>query len=182
MNKSDLHKVGVSIWINGIGWSDYTLNDTKLKFKDDEPLNHYKYGSSVSDIIDYVKIKVCEDLDQLKEINISRNEGYTWKEPPVEGCKNMPQKHNIFGIPELIGSEKEEFDSKIDMMVKKHPYLDYKRVYESELEIYYMDKANKVCDHKNTDYQPEEKDTNTQESLSCEDCGKDLPLPEPSNN
>jgi hypothetical protein len=36
-----------------------------------------------------------------------------------------------------------------------------------------------VCEHTNLEYQPEEKDTNTPESLTCEDCGKDIDIPEP---
>jgi len=35
------------------------------------------------------------------------------------------------------------------------------------------------CEHINTEYQPEEKDTNTPESLSCTDCGEELESPEP---
>lgn len=36
-----------------------------------------------------------------------------------------------------------------------------------------------LCEHTNLEYQPEEKDTNTPESLTCEDCGKDIDIPEP---
>ena len=35
------------------------------------------------------------------------------------------------------------------------------------------------CEHINTEYQPEEKDTNVVEGLVCTDCGKDLDPPEP---
>ena len=35
------------------------------------------------------------------------------------------------------------------------------------------------CEHLNTEYQPEEYDTNASESLICLDCGKDLEPPEP---
>ena len=39
------------------------------------------------------------------------------------------------------------------------------------------------CEHDMTFYQPQEDDTNTPESLSCEDCGEDLPIPtEPDFN
>ena len=39
------------------------------------------------------------------------------------------------------------------------------------------------CQHDQTFYQPQEDDTNTPESLTCEDCGIDLPLPtEPDLN
>ena len=38
-------------------------------------------------------------------------------------------------------------------------------------------------DHfKNTEYQPAESDTNVSESYTCEDCGIDLPLPEPNED
>lgn len=35
------------------------------------------------------------------------------------------------------------------------------------------------CTHLNQDYQPAEFDTNASESLTCEDCGDDLLIPEP---
>ena len=35
-----------------------------------------------------------------------------------------------------------------------------------------------VCEHETKFYQPAEADTNTPESISCEDCGKELDLPE----
>ena len=35
------------------------------------------------------------------------------------------------------------------------------------------------CEHINTEYQPEEKDTSVVEGLVCTDCGKDLDPPEP---
>jgi len=35
------------------------------------------------------------------------------------------------------------------------------------------------CEHKNKHYQGEEKDTNIGESYTCEDCNKDLAIPEP---
>tara|TARA_Y100000593_G_scaffold83824_1_gene158314 strand:+ start:26420 stop:26593 length:174 start_codon:yes stop_codon:yes gene_type:complete len=38
------------------------------------------------------------------------------------------------------------------------------------------------CAHKNVYYQPEEWDINVPEALTCEDCGADLPLPEPDDN
>ena len=34
------------------------------------------------------------------------------------------------------------------------------------------------CKHEKTTYQPKEEDTNTPESLTCEDCGEDLLIPE----
>jgi len=34
------------------------------------------------------------------------------------------------------------------------------------------------CKHENTTFQDEEFDTNTPQSLTCDDCGIDLPLPE----
>ena len=38
------------------------------------------------------------------------------------------------------------------------------------------------CRHQYTEYQPKEDDTNTQESITCAVCGKDLPLPQPDDN
>ena len=38
------------------------------------------------------------------------------------------------------------------------------------------------CAHKNVYYQQEEWDINVPEALTCEDCGADLPLPEPDDN
>lgn len=35
------------------------------------------------------------------------------------------------------------------------------------------------CEHSTTTYQPWEQDTNAQESLTCDDCGAELDLPEP---
>lgn len=37
----------------------------------------------------------------------------------------------------------------------------------------------KACPHDSQYYQPEEKENNVPESLWCEDCGKDLDIPEP---
>ena len=37
------------------------------------------------------------------------------------------------------------------------------------------------CRHLETEYQPAEDDTNTQESIICTVCGKGLPLPEPDD-
>ena len=37
------------------------------------------------------------------------------------------------------------------------------------------------CRHLDTEYQPKEDDTNTQESITCAVCGKDLPLPQPDD-
>jgi len=34
------------------------------------------------------------------------------------------------------------------------------------------------CPHENVEYQPEEKETNVPESLTCEDCGEELDIPE----
>jgi|TARA_Y100000310_G_C20698637_1_gene827630 hypothetical protein len=36
----------------------------------------------------------------------------------------------------------------------------------------------KKCEHKNKIYQPAEKDTNTPEDYYCENCGKQLPIPD----
>jgi len=36
-----------------------------------------------------------------------------------------------------------------------------------------------TCPHENQYYQPKENDTNVPESLTCEDCGADLEIPEP---
>ena len=38
------------------------------------------------------------------------------------------------------------------------------------------------CRHLETEYQPEEYDTNTPESIICTACGKGLPLPEPDDD
>ena len=38
------------------------------------------------------------------------------------------------------------------------------------------------CEHKDTEYQPYEEDTNIPESYNCLDCGKDLPIPEPDED
>ena len=38
------------------------------------------------------------------------------------------------------------------------------------------------CRHENTEYQPAESDTNIPESYTCEDCGIDMPLPEPAED
>ena len=35
------------------------------------------------------------------------------------------------------------------------------------------------CVHTQTEYQPYEQDTNTNESYNCIDCGEELPMPEP---
>ena len=39
--------------------------------------------------------------------------------------------------------------------------------------------ADGSCDEHVPYYQPEEKENNVQESYTCEECGKDLPKPEP---
>ena len=39
-----------------------------------------------------------------------------------------------------------------------------------------------VCKHENTEYQPAEWENNIHESYTCEDCGIDLPLPEPDED
>ena len=36
-----------------------------------------------------------------------------------------------------------------------------------------------LCEHKNKTYQSDEPDVNVKESYSCDDCGIELPLPEP---
>ena len=41
---------------------------------------------------------------------------------------------------------------------------------------------NEFCKHENTEYQPAEWDTNVHESYNCEDCGTELPLPEPDED
>jgi predicted SprT family Zn-dependent metalloprotease len=38
------------------------------------------------------------------------------------------------------------------------------------------------CEHKNPFYQPREFDTNIAESYYCDDCGKELSLPEPDED
>jgi predicted SprT family Zn-dependent metalloprotease len=38
------------------------------------------------------------------------------------------------------------------------------------------------CEHKNPFYQPREFDTNIAESYYCDDCGKELDLPEPDED
>ena len=45
---------------------------------------------------------------------------------------------------------------------------------KEQLESYYCWQC--TCDHTITTYQPEEKDTNATESLTCDECGTDLPL------
>jgi len=47
------------------------------------------------------------------------------------------------------------------------------------LYINLLSKDGSFCEHINTEYQPEEKDTNVVEGLVCTDCGKDLDPPEP---
>ena len=46
-------------------------------------------------------------------------------------------------------------------------------------EIVEIGESDGFCEHINTEYQPEEKDTNVVEGLVCTDCGKDLEPPEP---
>jgi cellulose biosynthesis protein BcsQ len=41
---------------------------------------------------------------------------------------------------------------------------------------------DKFCKHENTEYQPAEPDNNIHESYTCENCGIDLPLPEPDED
>ena len=41
-------------------------------------------------------------------------------------------------------------------------------------EIVEIDKSDDFCEHLNTEYQPEEDDTNASESLICLDCGEDF--------
>jgi len=36
-----------------------------------------------------------------------------------------------------------------------------------------------MCDHKNTEYIPEDPETNVQENYICLDCGETLDIPEP---
>jgi|TARA_R110000823_G_scaffold275115_1_gene393923 hypothetical protein len=40
-------------------------------------------------------------------------------------------------------------------------------------------KIDDVCEHTNRHYQPAEEDTNVHESYTCDDCGKELDIPEP---
>jgi len=47
-------------------------------------------------------------------------------------------------------------------------------IFINELPIYLRSSMN--CKHELKFYQPSEDDTNTPESLTCEDCGDDLPL------
>ena len=47
------------------------------------------------------------------------------------------------------------------------------------LYIHLLSNDGSFCEHINTEYQPEEKDTNVVEGLVCTDCGKDLDPPEP---
>ena len=39
-----------------------------------------------------------------------------------------------------------------------------------------------TCKHENTEYQPAEPENNIHESYNCEDCGTELPLPEPDED
>jgi len=39
--------------------------------------------------------------------------------------------------------------------------------------------VQEYCKHETTEYQPAEAENNAPESLSCTECGKDLPVPEP---
>jgi len=39
--------------------------------------------------------------------------------------------------------------------------------------------VQEYCEHETTEYQPAEAENNAPESLSCVECGKDLPVPEP---
>jgi hypothetical protein len=39
-----------------------------------------------------------------------------------------------------------------------------------------------ACKHENTEYQPAEPEYNVHESYNCEDCGTELPLPEPDED
>ena len=48
-------------------------------------------------------------------------------------------------------------------------------------EIQKKKKVMAECKHKETEYQPEEYDTNTPEMLMCAECGIELPLPEPDD-
>ena len=36
-----------------------------------------------------------------------------------------------------------------------------------------------TCEHDGAEYQPEEKENNVPESYTCNECGTDLPIPEP---
>ena len=50
------------------------------------------------------------------------------------------------------------------------------KVYE-----YFLDKQ-KHCQHLDTEYIPSEPEINVGEGLICNECGMDLPLPEPDDN
>ena len=39
-----------------------------------------------------------------------------------------------------------------------------------------------VCEHKNKEFQPFERDTNVPESYHCVDCGEELEIPEPDED
>ena len=50
-------------------------------------------------------------------------------------------------------------------------------IYDAELDARITEQE--LCEHKNQNYQPYEPDTGLYESYSCDDCGKELDIPEP---
>jgi len=50
-----------------------------------------------------------------------------------------------------------------------------------QLDALMMGVPVKKCEHKNTVYQPRERDTNSPEDYYCQDCGEQLPIPDGYN-
>tara|TARA_R110000824_G_scaffold368282_1_gene557576 strand:- start:430 stop:765 length:336 start_codon:yes stop_codon:yes gene_type:complete len=45
-----------------------------------------------------------------------------------------------------------------------------------------LSEGDTICKHENPEYQPAEPENNIHESYNCEDCGIELPLPEPDED
>jgi len=76
MKNTDLHRVSIGIFVDGEGWSNYELGDLNEVLKD-PPVEH---------LFEYLKLKINEDIEQLKNMSLVFREIYD-----IHRCKNMPR-------------------------------------------------------------------------------------------
>tara|TARA_R100000458_G_scaffold59069_2_gene68627 strand:- start:93 stop:419 length:327 start_codon:yes stop_codon:yes gene_type:complete len=77
MKNTDLHRVSIGIFVDGQGWSNYQLADLNEVLKD-PPIEH---------LFEYLKVKINEDIEELKNMPSVPKELYD-----INRCKNMPKR------------------------------------------------------------------------------------------
>ena len=107
MKNIDLHRISIGIFVDGEGWSNYELGDLNEGLKD-PPVEH---------LFEYLKLKINEDIEQLKSMPIGIRQTYD-----IHRCKNMPKQIALGFIDYDKWAEEQHMIYKAELHFEQGPH------------------------------------------------------------